>query len=447
MEFRRLAATVAVVAIAVAACGGSSGTPAPAASAAAPSAAAPSAAAPSAAAGPVTLTVMNWGNQGDPWWQARFAEFTKLYPNVSFKTEVVPYGDYQSKLGAYATAGSGPDVIQTEPGNILAYPQAHLPLTGLVDPAGYNFPDGFCGGFDCAKEFYAIPWTLQAHPLYYNKAILTAAGLDPANPPKTWKDMDAACAKIKATGKECIAAGPKDYGGLTEIAALWNQTATPEECKGLLPGTSHGTDSWMVNAFALWKDMADRGWFQKGVADANLAPEAQELFTSGGSAFYTGLQGDAYHWKLLGEALKDDLGVYIGPQIEQDFPLAGVGPGPLSTSLDTSSGGGFAVTPWAKAQPEAIEFIKYLTDPAQGTTVTDVGSYPAAKGFDSQPIGNASLDQLVVLTGASKGNCTQYLPSSIFGPIIAQAQLLLTGETTPEKAGQAVEDSLVDLRP
>ena len=438
MDLRKFAVAAAVVAITVAACGSSSGTQAPATSEA-----------PSLAAGPVTLTVMNWGNQGDPWWQARFAEFTKLYPNVSFKTEVVPYGDYQSKLGAYATSGSGPDVIQTEPGNILAYPQAHLDLTGRVDPANYAFTDPLCGDFDCSKAFYAIPWTLQAHPLYYNKSILTAAGLDPANPPKTWKDMDAACKKIEATGKACIAAGPKDYGGLTEMAALWNQTVTDPatECKGLLPGTSHGTDPWMVNAFALWKDMADRGWFQQGVADANLAPEAQDLFTSGGSAFYTGLQGDAYDWKVLGEVLKDDLAVYIGPQIEQDFPLQGVGPGPLSTSLDTSAGGGFAVTPWSKSQAEAIEFIKYLTDPAQGTTVTDVGSYPAAKGFDSSSIGNASLDQLVVLTGESKGNCTQYLPSSIFGPIIAQAQLLLTGETTPEKAGQAVEDSLVDLRP
>jgi len=450
MEFRKLAATIAVVTVAVAACGGSGGTPAPAspgASAAAPTAAAPSAEAPSAAAGPVTLTVMNWGNQGDPWWQARFAEFTKLYPNVTFKTEVVPYGDYQAKLGAYATAGSGPDVIQTEPGNILAYPQAHLALNGLVDPAAYNLPDGMCGGYDCSKAFFAIPWSLQAHPIYYNKAILTAAGLDPANPPKTWKDMDAACTKIKAAGKECIAAGPKDFGGLTEWIALLNQTSTPEQCKGLLPGTSHGTDPWMVNAFALWKDMADRGWFQKGVADANLAPEAQDLFTSGGAAFYTGLLGDAYDWKVLGEVLKDDLAVYIGPQIEQGSPIAGFGPGPLSTSMDAAAGGGFAVTPWSKAQPEAIEFIKYLTDPAQGTTVTDVGSYPAAKGFDSSSIGNGALDQLVTLTGESKGACWGYLPSSLWGTVIAQAQLLLTGETTPDKSGQAIEDAMVDLRP
>lgn len=405
--------------------------------------------APSLAQEPVTLTVMNWGNQGDAWWAQRFADYSALHPNVTFKTEVVPYGDYLAKIGAYNTAGSGPDVIQTEPGNILAYPEAHLPLTGLVDPANYNFPDGFCGDFDCSKAFYAIPWTLQAHPLYYNKAILAEAGLDPAVPPQTWRDMDEACTKIEATGKACIAAGPKDYGGLTEMAALWNQTVTdPEtECKGLLAGTSHATDPWFVNAFALWKDMADRGWFQDGVADANLAPEAQDLFTSGGAAFYTGLQGDAYHWKLLGAALGDDLGVYIGPKIEQDFPLAGVGPGPLSDSLDTSSGGGFAVTTWSKAQPEAIEFIKWLTDPAQGTTVTDVGSYPAAKGFDSSSIGNAALDQLVELTAVSKGNCTQYLPSVIFGPVIAQAQLLLTGETTPEAAGQAVEDSLFDVRP
>lgn len=450
MKMRAIIAA-AIVSIVATACGGSSGTAAPStpgASGVVPSVAAPSAAAPSAAAGPVTLTVMNWGNQGDPWWQARFADYTKTHPNVSFKTEVVPYADYQAKLGALQSAGSGPDVIQTEPGNILAYPGVHMPLNGLVDPANYNSPDGFCAGFDCSKAFLAIPWTLQAHPLYYNKAILTAAGLDPTAPPKTWADMDAACKKIEATGKACIAAGPKDFGGLTEMAALWNQTVTDiAQCKGLLPGTSHATDPWFVNAFALWENMAKSGWFQKGAADANLAPEAQGLFTSGGSGFYTGLQGDAYDWKVLGAVLKDNLGVYIGPQIEQDKPLQGVGPGPLSTSLDTSSGGGFAVTSWSKVQPDAVEFIKYLTDPAQGTTITDVGSYPAAKGFDATSLGNGALNELVTLTAASKGNCTQYLPSLIFTPVIAQAQLLLAGQTTPQKAGQAVEDALVLARP
>lgn len=43
--------------------------------------------------------------------------------------------------------------------------------------------------------------------MYCNKKVLTEAGLDPANPPKTWDEMVAACAKVKAVGKTCLALG------------------------------------------------------------------------------------------------------------------------------------------------------------------------------------------------------------------------------------------------
>ena len=33
---------------------------------------------PTLAQEPVTLTVMNWGNQGDAWWAQRFADYTAL---------------------------------------------------------------------------------------------------------------------------------------------------------------------------------------------------------------------------------------------------------------------------------------------------------------------------------------------------------------------------------
>jgi multiple sugar transport system substrate-binding protein len=447
MKMRTLMAVTAIVA---AACGGGTSSGSPAIASPGASAAAPSVVAPTAAAGPVTLTVMHWGNQGEPWWKQRIADFTKQYPNVTIKQDIVPYGQFADKLGAYRTAGSGPDVMQMTAGAyLLGFADMLKPLNGLVDLSSYNGAAAGCEDYDCSKTIYGVPWAAQGHPLYYNKAILTAAGLDPANPPKTWKDMDAACQKLTAISKACIAAGPKDFGGLTETAgALLNQTATIAQCQGLHSGTSHGTDPWFVNAFALWADMPKRGWFQKGAADANLSPEAQDLFTKGGSGFYTGLMGDAYDWKHLGEGMKaSDLGVYLGPQIEQDFPLAGVGPGELSTSLDSAGGTAYTVAKSTKAPAEAVAFIKFMTGAETAVAVTDAGSYPAAKAFDSKSIGSPALDQLVVMAGQSKGACWQYLDAPVFDAVIAQTQLLLAGKSTPAKAGQAVEDSLKDVRP
>jgi multiple sugar transport system substrate-binding protein len=398
----------------------------------------------------VTLTVMQWGDQGAPWWNQRIADFTKLNPNVTIKQDIVPYAQYANKLGAYRTAGTADDVmLMTAGAYLLGFSDMLMPLNGLVDLSTYNGIEAGCEAFDCSKTIYGVPWSAQGHPLYYNKAVLTAAGLDPANPPKTWTDMDAACKKIEAISKACIAAGPKDYGALTEIAgALLNQTSTIAQCQGLHGGTTHGTEPWMVNAFALWQDMNTRGWFQKGVADANLAPEAENLFTKGGSGFYTGLMGDSYDWKEMDAILKpSDVGVYIGPQIEQDVPLQGVGPGPLSASIDSAAGSDFVIGKSTKAPAEALAFVKFMTGPLTAVAVTDAGSYPAVKTFDSSTIGSPALDQIVAMAGQSKGACWQYLDSQVFDAITAQGQLLIAGTTTPQKAGQAVEDSLKDVRP
>ena len=51
------------------------------------------------------------------------------------------------------------------------------------------------------------PFGLQGNVMYYDKKVLKAAGLDPDKPPQTWDEMDAACKKVKAIGKTCLALG------------------------------------------------------------------------------------------------------------------------------------------------------------------------------------------------------------------------------------------------
>ena len=39
---------------------------------------------------------------------------------------------------------------------------------------------------------------------YFNKDAFKKAGLDPDKPPKTWKEVVAAAAKLKAAGQKCV---------------------------------------------------------------------------------------------------------------------------------------------------------------------------------------------------------------------------------------------------
>src|SRR5690348_8440435 len=45
-------------------------------------------------------------------------------------------------------------------------------------------------------KMYGAPTWTDARALYYNKDLLEKAGLDPAKPPATWADIEAAAAKL-----------------------------------------------------------------------------------------------------------------------------------------------------------------------------------------------------------------------------------------------------------
>src|SRR5204863_1410919 len=59
-------------------------------------------------------------------------------------------------------------------------------------------------------KHYRVGFYSVGFGIAYNKDHFTKAGLDPANPPKTWTQFMSACAKLKAKGYIPIGGGVKD---------------------------------------------------------------------------------------------------------------------------------------------------------------------------------------------------------------------------------------------
>jgi multiple sugar transport system substrate-binding protein len=99
---------------------------------------------------------------------------------------------------------------------------ANIPTWDSVDPALKEvFTDG--------GKLYAVPVKNYSMGLVYNKALFTKAGLDPANPPKTWAEVRAAAKKISALGDGI--AGYSEYsagntGGWHFTSLLYSQGGT-----------------------------------------------------------------------------------------------------------------------------------------------------------------------------------------------------------------------------
>jgi len=396
----------------------------------------------------VTIHVMDWQSGGPAFWAKTDQLFNESHPWITVEHEHVPYGQYFDKVGAYLAAGEGPDLIQFETGvSILKYADALVPLNDHVQDilGDIGGASAFCEGFDCSNKIYGVPHTNQGHMMYYNKKVFEEAGLDPDNPPVTWREFDEACQKIKDIGKACIAYGGKEWAATWSFCNLPHQVASHEEQLGLLTGESRWDELPLQNTIALFEDMVKRGWLQEGAAMTAVTPDAQDMFVRGDAGFFHSIISDAFNWKLWGDLMGyANFGVMKYPQIECDFPLEGVCPGPLSTRMDLHGGIAFGVPTWSENVEAAVQYIKFVVGPETQTRfLLEGGAVPANQNFDQSVVTVAQFKTILEWMAEPDvvPPAALYMPPEGWNEGIRQFQLLILGETTVEAAAAAIEQA------
>src|ERR1043166_7926556 len=132
-----------------------------------------------------------------------------------YKVVPVYKGSYPESMTAAIAAyrsGNAPHILQVfEVGTatMMAAKGAVLPVYKLMADSGEKFdPKDYIGpvaGYysDPTGKMLSMPFNSSTQVLYINKDAFKKAGLDPNNPPKTWPDVEAAAAKLKASGMAC----------------------------------------------------------------------------------------------------------------------------------------------------------------------------------------------------------------------------------------------------
>jgi sn-glycerol 3-phosphate transport system substrate-binding protein len=133
-----------------------------------------------------------------------------------YKIVPVYKGTYDDTIAAGIAAyraGSAPAILQVyEVGTatMLAAKQAIVPVYQVFQNAGLPFswsafvpPIASYYSEGNPPHLMSMPFNSSTSVLYYNKDAFKKAGLDPNKPPRTWDEIAADAAKLKASGMSC----------------------------------------------------------------------------------------------------------------------------------------------------------------------------------------------------------------------------------------------------
>jgi multiple sugar transport system substrate-binding protein len=127
--------------------------------------------------------------------------FTASNPDVKVNLEFVPYEGLHDKTVLSQGSGSGYDVVLFDVIWPAEYAENNV-LVDVTDRITADMKDGVLPGAWTTVEYtgkrYGMPWILDTKYLFYNKEILTEAGI--SEPPKTWADLLTQAQIIKDKG-------------------------------------------------------------------------------------------------------------------------------------------------------------------------------------------------------------------------------------------------------
>ncbi len=218
-----------------------------------------------------------------------------------YKVTPVYKGQYDESMAAAIAAyraGNPPQIVQIfEVGTatMMAAKGAIKPVYQLMAEAGEKFdPKAYLGAVyayysDTQGRLLSMPFNSSSQVLYINDDAFKKAGLDPANPPKTWPEVGQAAEKLKASGAPCaFTTGWQSWVQLESFSAWHNvPISTKENGIGGLDTRLEWNEPVKVRHIQTLGEWAKKGLFTyAGRKDEPLAK-----FTSGDCAMITTSSG------------------------------------------------------------------------------------------------------------------------------------------------------------
>lgn len=375
--------------------------------------------------GDTTVTFRLWDDQVAKAYKTSFAAFEKQNPGIKVDVQIVPWADYWTKLPTDISAGTAADIFWTNTSNFGLYADNNQ-LLPIDDDPGYV--RSVVSLYTRNNKLWGVPQLWDSIALFYNKDLVTAAGVDPAN--LTWDPTGAADTFLPAARKLTVPG--KQFG----FNASFDSQAILWDFVGSNGGTWQQGDAFdfadqpkTAQAVQYVVDLINKEHVAPSAADTNTnGDKTLQLFTQGKLALF---QSGPYNLKNVQDGAKFAWG--IAPLLKGPAGRVGVVHGVAAVAsaktrhkdatekvlkwIGSAQGetpiaeGGYAFPGVTAAQPAFVAYWKKLgvdvqpfLDSSTGTTFpAPVGPRVGAGGTATTPIlQQVFAGQLDVAAGLKK---------------------------------------------
>jgi len=343
--------------------------------------------------GPVTLKVISGEGSGGPRDALKelTAQFEEKYPNVTVDLSFRDTASWFKQAKLAAASDKPPDVFA---GNQGYQVDGELVKAGLILPLdeyakAYGWDKSYTPETlqqfewtDDGQTFgegtlWGVAQSGQSTGVFANKAKLDAAGVDPSAM-KTFADFEAALPKLKASlpaDEPVIALGNKDQYGAIHLWGMVQGAYTPaQDIRDWIFQKDGATFDTPGNLESLQKikDWADKGYMGRGDAfNARNDSEAAAAFAKGEGAL---ILGGNWNAATVKDGLGDDAMFFDMPPGDSGKKVAiGSASLPMHISAKTK-------------QPDlAAAYLDAITGPDAGQALVDTQQVPAATNGTAEP--------------------------------------------------------------
>lgn len=381
-------------------------------------------------AGADTVTLHFWSNSANPAYKDVVADFEKENPGI--KVEFTPYStnQYLQNLQVAATNNTLPDIFFEGLGATLAHQFIDNGRIMNLDAAAKagDWDNRFLPlSIDLLKwknSWYEAPAIALGMGIFYRKDIFAKYGIAV---PKTYEDLEAAAAKLKANGITPISMGGKgSWMTMRFTDGFIENFGGPDFHDLLYTPAGDWTAPASLKAFETLKAWTEKGYFTPGFLSIDPGTNYVAWFQGKAAMVFEGPWEDSV---IL--AQKQDISNF------GFFPFPTTGKPRLSTFAQ-----GWMIAANTKAPEAALKFVNYITSTAVLTKYVDRLDGPFANVEVPPPANQPNQRAIKALMGSAAGYylpTDQRFPQQMVNTFFENQDGVVAGTVSPKDAVAAIQ--------